>query len=293
MVVIAVLTLAIILFSPWGLLKGSLYSRDNADSTQEEESKSNGSEDGSESGKTEEGTKEEQAQSGPVEKKSDTRAPSVAIVVDDVGFDATKLPQWLAIDAPISFAVVPYCVLSAGLSDQLYDAGYLIMMHIPTENMPPSTYSGKGQLSCGMDSSTVFQTLDADLATVPNVSGINNHQGGQGCADLQLMTYECEWAMSKGFYVVDSNSTYDSKVAQAAVPLGLGHKLNEVFIDHQNDPDYIRSAMRKLADLATKNGYAIGICHFNRPNTAAVVGEMVKVLKEEGIHFAFARDIDN
>ncbi|MBU4194352.1 MAG: divergent polysaccharide deacetylase family protein [Actinobacteria bacterium] len=106
------------------------------------------------------------------------------------------------------------------------------------------------------------------------------------------MTYECEWARSKGFYVVDSNSARNSKVAQAAVSLGLGHKRNEVFIDHQNDPDYIRSAMRKLADLATKNGYAIGICHFNRPNTAAVVGEMVKVLKEEGL-FAFARDIDN
>ncbi|MBU4489368.1 MAG: divergent polysaccharide deacetylase family protein [Actinobacteria bacterium] len=137
LVVIAVLALAIILFSPWGLLKGSLYSCDNAESTKEEESKSNRSEEGSESGKTEEDTKEEQAQSGPVEKKSDTRPPSVAIVVDDVGFDATNLPQWLAIDAPLSFAVVPYCVLSAGLSDQLYDAGYLIMMHIPTENMPP------------------------------------------------------------------------------------------------------------------------------------------------------------
>ncbi len=275
LVVIAVLTLAIILFSPWGLLKGSLYSRDNAESTREED------------------TTEEQAQSGPVEKKSDTSPPSVAIVVDDVGFDATNLPQWLAIDAPISFAVVPYCELSVSLSDQLYNAGYLIMMHIPTENTPPNTYSGRGQLSSGMDRSTVFGTLDADLATVPNVSGINNHQGGQGCADLQLMTYECEWAKSKGFYVFDSNSAVNSKVAQAAVSLGLGHKLNEVFIDHQNDPDYIRSSMRKLADLATKNGYAIGICHFHRPNTAAVVGEMIKVLEEEGINFAFVRDINN
>jgi len=277
LVIIVALILAIILFSPWGLLKGSLYSGDNTEPTQEEESNPDESED----------------QSGPVEKKSDTRPPSVAIVVDDVGLDEANLPQWLAIDAPLSFAVMPYCVISAGLSDQLYDAGYLVMMHIPTENMPPNTYSADGQLSCGMDSSTVSETLDADLATVPNVSGINNHQGGQGSADLQLMTYECEWANSKGFYVVDSNSAVDSKVAQAAVSLGLGHKLNEVFIDHENDPDYIRTAMRNLADLATKNGYAIGICHFHRPNTPAVVGEMVKVLAEEGIHFAFARDIDN
>jgi len=54
-----------------------------------------------------------------------------------------------------------------------------------------------------------------------------------------------------------------------------------------------RKAMRELAGLARKNGYAIGICHYHRPNTATVVGEMITALKAEGIHFAFARDIND
>lgn len=228
-----------------------------------------------------------------VEKKSDTRAPCVAIVVDDVGNTTDKLPLWLTIDAPINFAVMPYPPLSQQLAEQLYQAGYLVMMHVPTDNAPPNSFSGKGQLATGMNRDTVFQTLDADVATVPHAEGINNHQGGRGCDQPDLMTYEVEWAKSKGLFVVDSASSANSKVTPACLALGLGKRLNQVFIDHQNEPDYIRGAMRELAALARENGTAIGICHWHRPNTAAVVGEMVKVLKAEGIHFAFVRDITN
>jgi hypothetical protein len=125
------------------------------------------------------------------------------------------------------------------------------------------------------------------------MTGMNNHQGGRGCDQLDLMTYEVEWAKSKGLFVVDSNSSVSSKVSQACVALGLPRRKNLVFIDHQNEPDYIRGAMRELAGLARKNGTAIGICHWHRPNTAAVVGEMINTLKAEGIHFAFARDISD
>lgn len=226
-----------------------------------------------------------------LEKPSDPTPPAVAIVVDDVGTSEEKLPAWLQVDAPISFAVLPCTQISAKLADEFYNNGYAVMMHVPTQNKPPNSFSGVGQLACGMDRATVFATLDADLATVPHVSGINNHQGGLGCDDRQLMMYECEWAKDHELYVVDSDSSASSQVSFCTEALGMGKRKNEVFIDHQNDPDYIRAAMRRLADLARENGYSIGICHYHRPNTAAVVGEMVKALEAEGIHFVFARDI--
>ncbi len=102
---------------------------------------------------------------------------------------------------------MPYPPLSQTLAEEFYKAGYQIMMHIPTENEPPNSFSGKGQLAVGMSEATVFSTLDADLATVPHVGGVNNHQGGLGCNDLELMTYECRWAKQHGFFVVDSMSS--------------------------------------------------------------------------------------
>lgn len=226
-------------------------------------------------------------------KASDVRPPTIGIVVDDVGNNKEFMNTWLAIDAPICFAVMPYPPLSEELANTMFDAGQVVMMHIPTDNQPPNSFSGKGQLATGMDKQTVFSTLDADLKAVPHAMGVNNHQGGRGCDQLDLMTYEVQWAKSKGMFVVDSASSNNSKVTTACKALGLPRRCNQVFIDHTNDPAKISAAMRELAGIAKKNGTAIGICHWHRPFTAITVGSMIKTLKAEGIHFAFARDISN
>jgi hypothetical protein len=232
-------------------------------------------------------------QEARTEKESDSTPPAVAIVVDDTGDSIENLQQWMEIDAPLTFSVLPHQLYSREEAERLWEAGYQIMMHIPTENAPPHPFSARGELEVKMDRDTVFRTLDDDLSSIPHVIGINNHQGGRGCDDLRLMTCMCEWAKLRGFFVVDSKSSYHSKVAQAEVGLGMGRKVNQVFIDHQNDPDYIRSAMRNLADIARRNGCAIGICHFHRPNTPRIVKEMILTLKAEGINFAFVQDVNN
>ena len=274
-----------VLFGPWGPYRDLIFSHENVPEKHLDTGSKKVVHHASEARRTTPGER--------VEKRSDARPPSVAIVVDDVGNVESKLAEWTKIDAPLSFSVMPYPPLSVTLADRLYQAGYVVMMHIPTENQPPDSFAGEGQLSTNMNRQDVFITLDADLSKVPDVSGINNHQGGKGCNDLQLMTFECEWAKEHGFFVVDSKSSTDSMVSNAAVQLGMSRKMNQVFIDHQNDPEYIRSAMRELADIARKDGYAIGICHWHRPNTASTVGEMVKKLRAKGVHFAFARDINN
>jgi hypothetical protein len=283
--VLVVLAAGTVLFGPWGPYKDLIFSHENVGEKHHDTGSKKVVHHASEAKGPTPGER--------VEKRSDTTPPSVAIIVDDVGNVENKLAEWTKIDAPLSFSVMPYPPLSVTLADKLYQAGYVIMMHIPTENQPPDSFAGEGQLSTNMNRQDVFTTLDGDLSKVPDVSGINNHQGGKGCNDLQLTTFECEWAKQRGFYVVDSKSSTDSMVSYAAVQLGMGRKRNQVFIDHQNDPEYIRSAMLELADIARKDGYAIGICHWHRPNTASTVGEMVRKLKAEGIHFAFARDINN
>jgi hypothetical protein len=283
------LILAAFLFSPIGPFGYFLFPGSKAASDQEATENQAKAVAGAETGKvTEPPPKTER-----VEKESDPTAPTIAIVVDDTGLSTENLNQWLAIDAPITFSTLPYCAATSELAEGLYQAGFRIMMHIPTENNPPNSFSGKGQLAVGMDRATVFSTLDADLATVPHVVGINNHQGGRGCNDLQLMTYECQWAQERGLFVVDSDSSTSSKVTKAAASLGMPRRLNQLFIDHDNNPDYIRKIMRQVADIARRNGTAIGICHFHRPNTPRIVGEMIQTLEGEGIHFAFVQDIHN
>ncbi len=131
-------------------------------------------------------------------KASDTEPPTIAIVVDDVGSTSDTLDLWLKIDAPLTFAAFPYCADLRWMIERLYDQGYEIMLHMPTENNPPDSYSGYGQLNVGMTREEAFAALDRALASVPHAEGINNHQGGRGCNDLQLMTLMCEWARERG-----------------------------------------------------------------------------------------------
>ena len=286
-VAVAVIVLAIVL-SPVGPLKGVLYSKSGG---KKETVAASDKESATSARKVKSSKSTAPAVPVRVEKKSNTTPPAIGIVVDDTGNVTDKLPLWTAIDAPLCYAVMPYPPLSQQLAEQLFNSGYVIMMHVPTDNAPPNSFAGTGQLATGMDRATVFSTLDTDVSKVPHTTGMNNHMGGRGCDQLDLMTYEVEWAKSKGLFVVDSKSSVSSKVTKACLALGLPERNNEVFIDHQNEPDYIRGAMRELAGLARKNGTAIGICHWHRPNTATVVGEMIQTLKAEGIHFAFARDI--
>lgn len=254
-------------------------------------------------GSKEEGTeKGEEATAGyvggeaprrPNLKESDTEPPTIAIVVDDTGSSSDTLDLWLKIDAPLTFSVFPYCTDLSWMIEKLYDKGYEIMLHMPTENQPPNSYSGYGQLSVGMTREQAFAALDKALASVPHAEGINNHQGGKGCNDLQLMTFMCEWAKERGLYVVDSNASTHSMVSEAAVSLGMPRRRNQVFIDNNRDPESLRAMMRRLTDVARQNGTAIGICHFNHPNVPTVVGEMIEVLRSEGFHFAFVRDVSN
>jgi len=219
--------------------------------------------------------------------------PTVAIVVDDTGDSDAHLQEWLAIKSPVTFSIMPYCGNTQSDAQMLQAAGQQIMLHCPEENDPPNSYSGKGQMASGMDQATVNATLDADAAQLPGLVGMNNHQGGKAGNDLELQRKVAKWCVEHGVFLMDSNASTKPQAYKAAVEAGMPLRISNVFIDHENDPDYIRNAMRQLAGLARKRGTAIGICHFGRPNTARTVGEMIKTLEAEGIRFDFVSKISN
>ena len=168
------------------------------------------------------------------------------------------------------------------------------MMHIPTQNAPPNSFSGKGQLEVGMDRAAVFAQLDPDVSGIPLRRRDKQPPGWPGCDDPGLMTSMCEWAQQRASTWSTATARVNSQVTPATLSLGQPKRKNQVFIDHQNDPEYISGGhARTWRSSRAKNGTAIGICHWHRPNTATVVGEMVKELKRKGINFAFAKDITN
>jgi polysaccharide deacetylase 2 family uncharacterized protein YibQ len=263
--VILGLLLCLLLLSPWGLLAGVIYKSNTVKAVE----------------------------ASRVEKASNPVPPTIALVVDDAGETTSGLERWLSVEAPLTFSIKPKCKHSQDVAERLYASGYRIMMHVPTENYEPHAYADEGQITSSMDRETVWQTLDQNLESVPHASGLDNHDGEKGCGDLQLMVWECEWARDRGLFVVDSRNFSRSQVSQAAVGVGLEKKCNQVFIDIHDDPDFIRSALRQLAELARQNGVSIGACTFGRRHTPSVLAELIPQLEGEGIHFAFVEEVHN
>jgi len=219
--------------------------------------------------------------------------PTVAICVDDVGYGDDYLPEWLAIEAPLTFAILPYSAKATSDAQTLKDAGQHVLLHVPEENDPPHSFAGQGQVTVAMEQASVDQVLDADAAQSPGMVGLNNHQGGKAGNDIGLQRRVVDWARRHGVFVLDSNASSHPVAYIAAGEVGMPVRINNVFLDDKTDAQSIRDALRLLAAKARAWGTAIGICHFARPNTAAVMAEMIPVLQAEGIRFEFVSNVTN
>ncbi len=220
-------------------------------------------------------------------------SPTVAICVDDVGNGDDYLPEWLAIEAPLTFAILPYSAKTTSDAQTLQAAGQQVLLHLPEENDPPHSFSGQGQVTCAMEQASVDQVLDADAAQIPGMVGLNNHQGGKAGNDIGLQRRVVDWARRHGVFVLDSNASSHPVAYIAAGEVGMPVRISNIFLDDETGAQSIRDALRLLAAKARVWGTAIGICHFARPGTAAVMGEMIPVLQAEGIRFEFVSNVTN
>ena len=72
--------------------------------------------------------------------------------------------------------------------------------------------------------------------------------------------------------------------------MGLRFARRDVFLDNRDDPEYIRSQVIELKNLARSRGQAIAIGH-DRKNTLLILKEMLPQLAEEGYKFVFVSEI--
>jgi hypothetical protein len=82
-------------------------------------------------------------------------------------------------------------------------------------------------------------------------------------------------------------TTPKSVGTKVAKGLGMRTASRNVFLDNTQDVDAIRKQIRQLAQLASKRGSAIGICHPHKATIQALAAEL-PVLHKQGITFVYA-----
>jgi hypothetical protein len=134
----------------------------------------------------------------------------------------------------------------------------------------------------------VGEVLSENIDSLQGIKGFNNHMGSLITEDEAKMAEIMRIVRERGLYFTDSVTTAKSVAEKAARAAGVPYIKRDVFLDSTQDKSQIKANLRKAADIAKKNGYALAIGHVGAEGgkvTAEAIGEMYKQLEAEGIEF--------
>ena len=213
----------------------------------------------------------------------------VAIIIDDFGNNMNNVDGFCDLDIPITFAVLPYLKYSKKISRQAVSSGKEVILHLPLENHK-GINPGPGTLKTGMKRDEMIKEFKMDLSFVPGADGFNNHEGSLATENEEMMTTILTQAKEKGLYFIDSVTSSKSVGLKVASQLGVPALRRNVFLDNEDDVEYIMGQLRQLSQRAIRDGSAIGIGHV-RKNTLEAIKKMIPEMEKEGVEFVFVRDL--
>jgi len=212
---------------------------------------------------------------------ADTR-PKIAIIIDDLGYGLAAGRTALALPGAVTYSFLPHTPFAGPLAEQAHASGKEVMLHLPMEAVDRIP-AGPGSLTTGMNEEVFARTLEANLASVPHVAGVNNHMGSLLTRHPGAMRWLMEdLSCFDRLYFVDSRTDVRTVARRQARALGLANAERDVFLDNLQDRDYIRGQLRHLIAEARRSGSEIGIGH-PYPDTLAVLAEELPKLADQGI----------
>jgi Uncharacterized protein conserved in bacteria len=207
----------------------------------------------------------------------------VAIIIDDIGYDLGPVRELLKVDADITFAILPLCSHSREAAEMLHKAHRETLLHLPMEpNSYPKEKPGNGALFTDMNSEELIFQLEKDLASVPYVSGVNNHMGSKFMADEEKLVLIFNKLKKKKMFFIDSRTTANTKAFAAAEQVNIQMASRKVFLDNNRNYKEIYKILMDTAQNSSDASPVIIIGH-PYPETIRAVKDASRVLREKGI----------
>lgn len=227
--------------------------------------------------------------------------PQIAIVIDDLGYDLQAVERLLALQVPITFAVLPGRKFSREAAALVIRDGRELILHQPMEPLPTQVPlfkgsnkyrtkhidPGPGGVYLSMKARKVASKVEDNLAKYPGISGMNNHMGSAFTQDAPQMRAALAPLLARGFYFLDSRTHADAVGFQVAAQLGLRTVQRDVFLDHEQTIEFVSHQFSALLEVARKHGSAVAIGH-PHPETLEVLEREVPQTEAKGFRFVSA-----
>ena len=226
----------------------------------------------------------------PLPAATPSAKPAIALIIDDIGPNIYRARQFLELNIPLTFSILPRYAHSEGLAFELHDAGHDIMLHQPMEPYDSEANPGPGALYVGDSLHKIFRVLEENLSATPFAIGLNNHMGSRFTACQKEIQETLVIIKQKGLFFVDSRTSSNSKGYDIAKQLQMPAACRNIFLDNELNELAILYQLNKLADYAIQHGRAIGIGH-PFPETARAIRLFLNVLKNSNITLTRVSDL--
>ncbi len=216
--------------------------------------------------------------------------PRIVFIIDDIGYNKKIADLLFSLDHRVTFAILPQLPYSKYFAEEGKKRGFPTILHLPLEPEDRDEDPGPGKITVDMGANEVKDILEKDLASVPGVSGVNNHMGSHATRDRGLMYMVMKELKQKQLIFLDSMTSPNSIAHKVAYALGMPVLKRDVFLDNQDDSDYISKHIDEVAQVARQNGTAVAIGHY-REKTLSAIKAAVPRLESEGFELVTLKDI--
>jgi polysaccharide deacetylase 2 family uncharacterized protein YibQ len=186
----------------------------------------------------------------------------LAVVIDDLGESVAFARKLVSLGIPLTFSVMPRLGETQDTAKLGASAGLDVILHQPMEPQrhyffPPNS----GALTMDMEPKGIRAILAANLAANPEAKGVNNHMGSRYTESADRMTVVLEFLKARGLFFLDSQTTPNSHVGEAARRVGVQVYSRDVFLDNVRSVRAILDQLRQAELVSLHRGQAIAIGH--------------------------------
>ncbi|NNN05324.1 MAG: divergent polysaccharide deacetylase family protein [Elusimicrobia bacterium] len=217
--------------------------------------------------------------------------PRVAVVIDDFALTYPKNPQdaeWMAFDAPLTFAVMPDYKITTLTAKRAHEAGKEVIMHYPFD--PYQRYDLNPTAATPGDVEKASKLLARMLKQVPGAVGLNNHRSDRATKNRPLMRAFMKLYKPTGLYFIDSKVSSKSVAYSEAKAAGIRTAENFIFLDtaQVHTKPFCEKMLGRAIAHARKYGSVLVIGHHYFHGTLDCLKEEMPRYTKEGIEFVKA-----
>ena len=208
-----------------------------------------------------------------------------AIIIDDFGYSYNEVTRnFLFSERPLTISIIPKLRYSEQIAREARLAGKDVFIHMPMEPLNDSYEDDGLIILTALDAGTIRLRIREAISLLPEAIGMNNHQGSRATADVATMEAVLSEVKRRGLIFVDSRTNPESVALRVARRLGVPAGANRLFLDAEDEEDFIEAQLNRMADLAHRDGRVIAIGHV-RKKTFRVLDRVLPELEMRGLQF--------